>query len=70
MKRCEYTVVPMGELVESPKWLSLADTKVKQIVASLTKGLNDKDSEGWELVTIYYATLGTGFAVFKKERGE
>ncbi len=69
MKRCEYTVVPMGDLVESPKWLSLADTKMKEIAASLTKGLNDRDSEGWELVTIY-ATVGTGFAVFRKERSE
>ena len=69
MKRCEYTVVPMGELVETPRWLSLASTKVKESAASLTKGLNDKDSEGWELVTIY-APLGTGFAVFKKERSE
>ncbi len=70
MKRFEHKVVPMGDLVESPKWLSMADTKIKEIVVSLTKGLNDRDSEGWELVTIYYATLGVGFAIFKKERSE
>ena len=68
MKKYEYQVVPMGDLVESPKWLSLAD-KQKEIAASLAKGLNEKDSDGWELVSIY-ATTGTGFAVFRKERKE
>ncbi len=69
MKRFEYSVVPLGDLVESPKWLSLASTKMNEIASSLTQGLNNKDSEGWELVSIY-ASMGNGFAVFKRERNE
>ena len=69
MKRYEYSVVPLGDLVESPKWLSLGSTKIKAIASSLTQGLNNKDSEGWELVSIY-ASMGCGFAAFKRERKE
>ena len=69
MKSFEYSVVPLGDLVESPKWLSLRSTKIDEIASSLAQGLNNKDSEGWELVSIY-ATMGNGFAVFKRERIE
>ena len=69
MKSFEYSVVPLGDLVESRKWFSLARTRIDHIASSLTQGLNNKDSEGWELVSIH-ATMGDGFAVFKRERTE
>ena len=67
MDRLEYLVLPLSEIVESPELLSLAKTKIDKIASSLTEHLNTKVSEGWELVTIY-ATMGNGFAVFKKQK--
>lgn len=62
----EYVVISLAELVKWPSLLSTRGTKIKEIASSLTQGLNKKASQGWELVTIY-ATMGTGFAVFKKK---
>jgi len=69
MTSYEYQVIPMADLLESPTWLAAADTKIKETACSLTRCLNHKDSEGWELVSIC-ATDRIGFAVFKRSRKE
>ena len=70
MASYEYQVIPMADLVESLTWLAAAPTKIEENASLLTRALNQKDSEGWKLISICATDRGIGFAVFKRPHKE